>query len=51
MKPDEIMEELFKAYLGSLELTEEQWKIREVSRLQKKSAWIFCWMRFLKKKD
>ena len=23
---DEIMEELFKAYLGSLELTEEQWK-------------------------
>lgn len=26
MKPDEIMEELFKAYLGSLELTEEQWK-------------------------
>lgn len=26
MEPDEIMEELFKAYLGSLELTEEQWK-------------------------
>lgn len=26
MKPDERTEELFKAYLGSLELTEEQWK-------------------------
>lgn len=25
-KPDELLEELFQAYLGSLELTEEQWK-------------------------
>lgn len=26
MKPEELTEELFKAYLGSVELTEEQWR-------------------------
>ena len=35
MTPDELTEELFKAYLGSLELTQEQWKNQRMGQAAK----------------